>query len=183
MKTVYDNMGRKIQIEDNPFGKTYHEQVYDYVSKSLYRFGSQDGPAPLDRRSYVYIHSEYSKIDVDNLGIMDKLFTAESFQPYKELPLIRTTINLSVPSDTNFAHTHPNQISVLYYVNLDWRPEWAGETLFYDDNTEEIIYASVYKPSRLIVFDGEIPHSIRVQSNSAPHYRFSLAMFFDKGIK
>ena len=164
---------------DNPFGSAFHETLYDYVINSYFKIGSQDGPSPLDRRNHVYIHSDYSIDDVNRIGLLNKIKDIPEFSPYKDLQLIRTTINCSVPSDTNFIHTHDNQISLVYYVNLDWKPEWAGETLFYNDDMTEIIQASIYKPKRLIIFDGSIPHSIRVQSNSAPHYRFSLAMFFD----
>ena len=167
-------------VIDNPFGTAYHEKLYHYVSNSFFRIGSQDGPSPLDRRNHVYIHSDYSIDDVNRIGFLDKLKEIKEFELYKDLELIRTTINVSVPSDTNFAHTHDDQISLVYYINLDWKPEWAGETVFYNEDMSEIIYSSVYKPARLIIFDGSIPHSIRVQSNSGPHYRFTLAMFFNK---
>lgn len=167
-------------VIDNPFGTAYHEKLYHYVSNSFFKIGSQDGPSPLDRRNHVYIHSDYSIDDVNRIGFLDKLKELKQFKSYKDLELIRTTINVSVPSDTNFAHTHDDQISLVYYINLDWKPEWAGETIFYNEDMSEIIYSSVYKPARLIIFDGSIPHSIRVQSNSAPHYRFTWAMFFNK---
>ena len=169
-----------IDVIDNPFGTAYHELLYDYTINSFFKIGSQDGPSPLNRRNHVYIHSDWRLDDVNRIGFLDKLKKLDEFQPYKDLELIRTTINVSVPSDTNFAHTHDDQISLIYYINLDWKPEWAGETVFYNDDMSEIIYSSVYKPGRMVIFDGSIPHSIRVQSNSAPHYRFSLAMFFNK---
>lgn len=180
MKTEYDDLGRIIHIEDNAFGTAFHEHIYQYVTNSFFRIGSQDGPATLDRRNHVYIYSEYNEVDVAKIGILDKLNELELWQPYKNYTVERATVNLSVPSDTNFVHTHKDQISLIYYVNLDWKPEWAGETIFYNDNMTDIIYSSVYKPGRLLVFDGEIPHSIRAQAGSAPHYRFTLAMFFNK---
>jgi hypothetical protein len=173
-------MSKFIHVIDNPFGKAFHEKLYDYVINSYFKIGSQDGPSTLDRRNNVYIHSDYGIDDVNRIGILDKLNEVEEWQPYKDYKLIRTTINVSVPSDTNFPHTHKDQISLIYYVNLDWKPEWAGETVFYNDDLTEITYMSMYKPGRMVLFDGEIPHSIRPQSNSAPHYRFTLAMFFNK---
>jgi len=64
-------------------------------------------------------------------------------------------------------------------VNVDWREEWAGETIFYDESNE-IIFCSPYKPGRMIVFDGTIPHTIRPQSIISPNYRFSLTIRFTK---
>jgi len=167
-------------IIDNPFGTAYHEKLYDYVSKSFFKIGSQDGPSPLDRRNQVYIHSDYSPDEVNRIGFLDKLKALKEFKPYKDLEVVRTTINVSVPSDTNYPHTHSNQISLIYYINLDWKPEWAGETVIYNDDMSEIVYTSMYKPARLLIFDGEMPHSIRAQSQLAPHYRFTWAMFFNK---
>jgi len=57
-------------------------------------------------------------------------------------------------------------ISFLYYTNRFWEDTWGGDLRFYktlekgiqsrDDNTE---FASVqFKPNRLIMFDGRIPH-------------------------
>jgi hypothetical protein len=167
-------------VIDNPFGTAYHEKLYDYVTNSYFKIGSQDGPSPLDRRNQVYIHSDYSPDDVNRIGFLDKLRALKEFKPYKDLEVVRTTINVSVPSDTNYPHTHSNQISLIYYINLDWKPEWAGETVIYNDDMSEIIYTSMYKPARLLIFDGEMPHSIRAQSHLAPHYRFTWAMFFNK---
>ena len=71
-------------------------------------------------------------------------------------------------------------LSVLYYINLDWRDGWHGETLFYNpNNLKEIIYTSLYIPGRIILFDGSIPHAIRPQSIKAPKFRFTLSLFFD----
>ena len=60
-------------IIDNPFGTAYHEKLYDYVSKSFFKIGSQDGPSPLDRRNQVYIHSDYSPDDVNRIGFLESL--------------------------------------------------------------------------------------------------------------
>jgi hypothetical protein len=65
-------------------------------------------------------------------------------------------------------------------VNVGWRPEWHGETLFYSEDLSEIELALPYTPGRVVVFDATIPHSYRPQSTIADHYRFTLAMGFDK---
>jgi len=87
-------------------------------------------------------------------------------------------VNLSTPTDCHWAHTHKDHTVLLYYVNKHWKHDWAGETMFFNDDLSEVAYASVYKPGRIIVFDGEIPHSVRPQSSIAPNYRFTLSLFF-----
>jgi hypothetical protein len=68
----------------------------------------------------------------------------------------------------------------LYYGNIDWRPEWEGETHFSDENMSEILYTSSFLPGRLVFFDGTIPHKSSQPSADAPYYRFVLSMKFIK---
>jgi SM-20-related protein len=89
-------------------------------------------------------------------------------------------VNLSKPADPNFTHCHPKQVVCLYYANLNWHPNFAGETLFYTEDQKEIRYGSTYTPNRLVIFDGEIPHTIRAQNITGPNYRFSISIFFNK---
>ena len=182
MQELKDNLDRSIYIVDNAFTRTQHERLYGAVKRAMYIIGFEDTDA-IERLSNKYLHSSWSPSDYKDTGLQDAIESLDIYkEKLKDCRLDRVTINLSTPSDTYFAHTHYNQYSLLYYMNLDWKPEWAGETMFYNDDLSEVIYTSVYKPNRLIVFDGAIPHSIKVQSNSAPHYRFTLAMFFSKGV-
>jgi Rps23 Pro-64 3,4-dihydroxylase Tpa1-like proline 4-hydroxylase len=168
-----------IKVFDHIFPTAYQEFLYQFATNSLYRIGSQDGPATLDRRNHVYVHSEWSMEDLANSGFQEYLEKSNASSLLAGRKVVRATINLSVPSDTNFIHTHLDQLVGVYYLNLDWKPEWAGETLFYNDSMTEIIHASVYKPNRMIVFNGSVPHTIRPQAFSAPHYRLTLATFFE----
>ena len=69
-------------------------------------------------------------------------------------------INLSKPGDIHYNHVHAGSIGILYYINLDWKPDWCGETLFWDKDEKEIIYTSPYKPGRFIIFHAQtIPHT------------------------
>ena len=68
----------------------------------------------------------------------------------------------------------------MYYVNLDWEDGWYGETMFYNPNDlDEIVFTSAYKPGRIILFDGNIPHAIRPQSIKGPKYRMTLTVLFE----
>jgi hypothetical protein len=94
--------------------------------------------------------------------------------------LKKCVLNLSTPADVNFVHAHPEDKILLYYVNLDWRDGWHGETLFFDETGKRIMFASTYTPNRLIAFDAKIPHTIRPQSHIASFYRFTLALVYTK---
>lgn len=180
MQTIQDNLGRSIYIVDDAFTTEQHERLYGTVLNSYYRIGFADTDA-IERLTNKYLHSSWSHDDYQRFGVKDAIESLDIYDKLKDCTLDRVTINLSTPSDSYYPHTHHNQYSLLYYLNLDWKPEWAGETIFYNDSMTEAIYTSLYKPRRLILFDGAIPHSIKVQSSLAPHYRFTLAIFFNKG--
>ena len=52
------------------------------------------------------------------------------------------------------------------------------ETIFYNDSLTESIKTALYDPNGAVIFNGNIPHSIRPASHIAPSYRFSLSVFF-----
>jgi Rps23 Pro-64 3,4-dihydroxylase Tpa1-like proline 4-hydroxylase len=178
MKEIKDDLNRSIFIADRVSTLAQHNQLYGFIRRSLYNIGFEDTDA-IERNQHKYLNSDYNHDDFVNSGFKNILEQTEFYDRIKDHNF-RLTINLSTPSDVYFSHTHKNQWSILYYANLDWRPEWGGETLFYNDDQSEIFYASVYTPQRLIFFDGEIPHTIRQQTYVAPHYRFTVAMFIDK---
>jgi len=53
------------------------------------------------------------------------------------------------------AHEH---WTALYYVNPIWKPNWGGETIFYNDAQTDIIKSIIPKPGRFVVFNASIPH-------------------------
>lgn len=177
MKEIKDSLNRSIYIIDNISTKAQHEKFYAYVTRSNFNIGFHDTDA-IETNNHKYLHSRYSLEAIIESGFKEILEQSEAWKLIKDKEVDRATINLSTPSDTNFIHTHKNTLTAIYYVNLDWKPEWSGETLFYSEDLKDIVFASPYTPNRLIIADGEIPHTIRVQSDSAPHYRFTFAMFF-----
>lgn len=72
--------------------------------------------------------------------------------------------------DSNI-NTH---FTTIYYPHLAWNPNYAGETVFFDQEGTDII-ASVYpRPNRLVLFPGTIPHVARGVSRSCPELRVTL---------
>jgi Rps23 Pro-64 3,4-dihydroxylase Tpa1-like proline 4-hydroxylase len=127
---------------------------------------------------HTYLHSEYSVDDVHAFGIFKALRDDKVKELLAGAAFYKATVNLSVPGDVHYAHTHKN-LTMLYYANPEWRQEWAGETLFFSDDLSEVVFTSVYKPGRIILFDGGIPHTIRPQSRVAPQHRTTVALFFN----
>lgn len=163
-----------IKIYDDLVSPSYRELIYSYVQNSLFKIGNQDGTA-FETMPHQYLCSDYSKQDLINSKFIEAVKGTEVGELFNTHEIARCLVNLSVPSDSNFLHTHHGCIAVLYYVNLNWRADWAGETVFYNDSKTEVTQAINVKPGRVVVFDGGLHHSVRPQAPIAPHYRFTLA--------
>jgi hypothetical protein len=178
MYKKYDVSGNKtVHVYDNYLDLQLKLKVFDFLSKSRYTIGWSD----LESQSAIshrYLHSVYSDIDDENCGLLPFLRNCEMINHVDNLKKIKSIVNLSVPSDSHFVHTHYENKIILYYANLEWKPNWHGETLFYNENLTDIDLALSYTPGRVVIFDGGIPHTIRPQSHSADHYRFTYAMMF-----
>lgn len=49
--------------------------------------------------------------------------------------------------------------TVIIYLTPDWKPDYMGMTVIYDETGEEIVTSVVPKYNRLFAFDGRQPHS------------------------
>lgn len=178
-KTI--SLGTKtIEIFDDITSLFFRQRIYDICKTSYFRLGWNDSAIP-ERKPYDYnLHSIYNEADIESLNILPLITETEIMDSLKDLKITQCVVNLSVASDVNFAHTHPEKKVLLYYPNLEWQEGWAGETVFYSEDLKEIVYTSQYTPGRFIVFDAEIPHSIRAQSNTGPKHRFTLSMFWSQ---
>lgn len=170
---------KQILFYDNLFSMVQRDSMYQFVRNSKFQIGWRDSPR-IELSGYQNLHSVFSQEDVENLGLLRWLKGSEVEEKLSGLEYDKTVVNLSTPSDVNFIHVHHGQVVLLYYPNLDWKPEWYGETLFYSEDGASVSWAGAYTPGRVLLFDGEIPHSIRPQSSLAPHYRFTVACVFRK---
>jgi hypothetical protein len=166
-----------IQVYDDIFDFGYRDKIYSFIKSSYFQIGWVDSSVP--EKSYEFIHSSYSKDDIDKIGFFEKLENSPVMEHFEGLDYKHTKVNLSTSSDANFVHAHPEKLAILYYVNMDWEDGWHGETHFYDEYGKDIIYNSPFTECIMIMFDATIPHAIRPQSVIGPKFRFTLASFFD----
>ena len=75
-----------------------------------------------------------------------------------------------VHMDSNIAE----HFTTIYYPQISWHPNFAGETVFFNQDGSDIIAAVYPKPNRLVVFPGVIPHVARGVSRACPQLRITL---------
>lgn len=170
--------GKKIFVFDNVFEASFRASLYQFAMETEYKIGWND-TNDIENKEHCYFHSKVSLHKFEELKLYETLKKSEVYPLITHKFPYNFIINCSHPSDTNFAHTHVNT-TLLYYANSSWKPEWAGETLFFNEEMTEVLFTSVYKPGRIILFDGGIPHTIRSQSRYGPQYRFTYTVFFDE---
>jgi len=163
-----------IRVYDDVFSYQERRNLFCFFRNSLYK---SDGG---DNFSENHIYSNFSNLDVDNSGIKN----SENFKTIidsfdlsnKEVKQIR--VNLTTPAEKNKIHADGFGTTLLYYANLEWELDWGGHTLFLDETLQEARYVCFYKPGRVVVFDGSIPHMIMTPSNLCSTSRYSFAIQF-----
>jgi Rps23 Pro-64 3,4-dihydroxylase Tpa1-like proline 4-hydroxylase len=168
------NSGKLIQIYDDYF--TYNERAtwHKFIKNSLFKSDGSD----YDETNRMQLYSSYSLEDVSNMGFLHspgfKKINEEHQLLDKGLKQLR--VNLSPPSECATVHTDGNGLTLVYYANLEWDLSWGGQTLFMDDTLSEAEYTCLYKPGRIVLFDGSIPHMITSVSFAAKAHRYSFAI-------
>ena len=109
---------------------------------------------------------------------------AEKMFPGEALHDQRAYVNSAVYGDSYYIHrdclAHKNNVTVLYYANLIWQPDWGGETIFYKDDHDAYLAVSP-RPGRLVVSRGAILHRATVPAQECYEPRLTIAYKLDSG--
>jgi hypothetical protein len=93
----------------------------------------------------------------------------------------RAYCNFAAYGDMLFTHTDAqpgsHELTALWFIALEWNPEWGGETLFFNSKMDAEFVVSP-RPGRLVVFDGSIAHVGRPPNRIcyAPRYTFAFKL-------
>jgi len=168
--------GKVLEVYDNLF--TYHEMRHysQFFPNSAFRVSGGDNIALNGRQEQIYARYEPTEIEKLGFSTHPKIKEISIKHNLINRDIFQMRCNLTTNSEKNFIHTDSYGITLLYYANLEWKLEWGGHTLFMDDNLSEAKYVCLYKPGRLVVFDGSIPHMIMSPTNLCPVNRFSFAI-------
>ena len=171
--------GKEVYVYDGLVPLIMRQSVLDFCKKSFYRIGWEDGEAEKSR-NFQFLYASFTEEEDYAAKLLPHLISNTPVgQHVQGLRRIKSVVNLSLPTNTYFAHSHPEKFVVLYYANTLWEHEWHGETVFYTEDLSEIELCVKYTPGRVVVFDATIPHALRPQSTTADDYRFTYAFFFD----
>ena len=169
-----------IEVFDNRIPLGLRCDLLDYCFNSTFKLGWTDRSSNETDIYDLNIHSRWTESNIRDCHIMPYIMGCiEESNWFTKRNVNKAIVNLVKSEDVHYIHAHKEQVA-LYYVNLDWKDGWYGETVFYNPmNLDEIVFTSTYKPGRILLFDSNIPHAIRPQSIKGPKFRMSLTLFFD----
>ena len=123
------------------FSDGFRSHIYGEKHKLKYVFGSRE--------------------EATDFGIINRL---NQVNPHfaKNYIVHRQYVNLGTTGDFDTIHIDDNHLekpkTALYYPHPDWNIHWGGHTFFFNEKLDSIEYTAAYKPGRLVIFDGSIPH-------------------------
>lgn len=171
---------RTIDIFDDVFEFKTSSDIFDYVKKSRYSLDRTPSYSVVQSQHFITLLSEYNIFDLLHIDFFNskEIQTIVKENNYR---LHRVYVNLSTAQD--IYHYHVDSMNdldktMLYYCNTYWEENWEGETHFGDNNAKEIVASVSFKPNRLVLFNGSIPHKSSQPSFFAKEYRFVLTLKF-----
>ena len=167
-----------IEVLDNFVSENTREALYMLCVTTDYKIGWDDS-STFEHRQYPCLHHSLSDAEWNDLNFKESIQNKPKWQELtKDLIYTESVINLATHASIQFPHTHGSMKVLTYYINPEWKPEFYGETIFYDETLTDSNAVIMYKPNRAVFFNGEHPHSIRPSSHLAPSYRFTLSVFY-----
>lgn len=175
--------GKLIGIYDDVFSYQETVDMFRFIRNSLYRTTGVDDSIYTSSGNQIY--SNYTTGDLDSFGIRNtngyKVLSNKHNFNQRVLEQIR--VNFSYPTEQNKPHTDSQGVTFLYYANIEWNLNWGGHTLFLNDSLDDAVCVSLYRPNRVVVFDGSIPHMIMSPTSMAQTHRYSFVLQFGPILK
>lgn len=154
-----------IQIFKNLYDKKDIDDFYFYFRDQV-NWGYRGGKFESNQnkwKKFIYILNYESLIEKKILSITENLL--KNLKIFNFLKLQKSYASANPYGTVHETHTDTDNkytsITVMYYLNNNWTLDNAGETVFFDFYNNEIIKSIIPSPSKIVIFDGGIPHAAR----------------------
>ena len=133
-----------------------------------------------DKDDYWFSASNFKNDVTKQTGLYKKSLKLINRLYKGEFKLENSYINSLVFGDITRIHTDndDNNVTVLYYINDKWDPEWGGETIYYKDNEPEV--SILPKKGRIVLADSRIPHAGRSPTRMCYKTRYVFILKFER---
>lgn len=169
-----------VDIYDGLFNRHLIKIWYKFIVGSYFK---TDGWDDFKRNPFqTQIFSLWGEEDWDRFGMGNTEEFKQISEKYSlhKMSKRQTRINLLTSAERTSLHTDEIGVTLLYYSNPEWDISWGGHTLFMDKKCNHVEKTVLFKPGRLVIFDGTYPHMIIPPTISAPGGRYTLAIQYMK---
>lgn len=173
-----------IKIFDNIYDQKNIDDFYFYFrDEAPWYFvgsGSDNNMWRKFTNKLTFKHSLEKKLNKLSLDIL------KSYGIDKFLKLERAYASANVYGTVHESHQDSlnlGDVTVMFYLNKHWSLDYAGETVFYCLNKQNIISSVIPKPARALLFDANIPHCARDVRRDVNDLRMVLTFKYSLNIK
>ena len=161
---------------DGLFSSRQVQEIFSSIHQPVYKFGQKSNPGD----SFGFWIAHISQEVLDAVSPLRQLWKIVD----QRINLGKCAIERMYVNAYNYGdcptvhsdHTDAGYYTVLYYANPEWRADWSGETVFYNDRRDEIVKSVYPKPGRIVAFDSRIPHVAREPNRICPVVRYTIAI-------
>ena len=176
---------RELVIIDDSVNVDKHINIYFDCCTLPYRItnsSTREIQGIVDKRLKCDLETNNPIIDYLLEEGTDSAEVIKKYIPSETYGFNRGYVNLGIHGDVNHMHMDGKFYkckTLLYYANQNWEYKWGGHTAFFDNNGNIKTTVEV-KPGRMVIFDGNIPHTVLPMNiRSSPSYRFTVALKFE----
>lgn len=162
-----------IVVVDNLIDHKQVEAIERFLLSSPWGYTEK---ASYDKDAPTHWVTELSMNSPEVATIVSAFSPLEPFSAIQQLHMYRVYCNAHVSSDLPLPHVdskHEGERTILYYGNSEWKPEFAGETVFFEN--DEIVRSILPRPGRIVLFDSTVKHCARVQTRQFTGLRLTVA--------
>lgn len=178
---IIDVNGKTAKTYDNLFTFDERRLFYNFALGSYYKMIGNDGIATASENNQYQISSKYDQNDVLAMGF----FVGENINKVLKdngcsLDRVKQCrVNCSHLGEKNVVHSDGKGKTLLYCLNINWRPQWGGHLMLMNEDATDPLEIIGYVSGRVSVFDGDIPHCVMTPTVMSPFHRLTLAVQFN----
>lgn len=163
-----------LKVYDGLVPSSLSDEAWSRLNQPIWGFG-----LGTFRESH-YKHARTS-IPLNDALVQSMCRIIEPQLPY-ECRLISVYANANRTGDADEVHKdgdEPGYPTAIFYANTNWEPEWAGETVLYNESKDEFVRCVYPRPGRIVIFDGRIWHNARVPTRHYGGVRITVVFNFE----
>ena len=181
----------QISVLDGFFPESLNKRVEEYFTTVEWKYGTKSVKTmmrdSLPHWSKYFCSAEDSGkgIPLNTVQFSEELIQTmfETLKPHlpPDAHLLRCYANGQTYGTDSKLHAddmRPNTFTVLYYPMETWRSDWAGETVFWNRETQELDTSIHPKSNRLVIFPSQYWHGARPVSRYCEELRITLMWKF-----